>query len=221
MKKRHTMLCRLADETSEISYACQRQMQSLMSRVCCICIPVVCLRAIDAFTAHLRVISIKFVGITLFVSKQGLRGPHQQMSRRWIPTFFVVWIINITKSLNLGIIGINNNGMAREILTMTKRDVQVAISEHLIKNYKSMNIIGRDKPDSIQTVLATIQDKDYKGAGKYNVHLDVYGNIKDEYGNWKENINYTTLCSVHIQPDSENSPLIKFLEPLCFTEQIH
>lgn len=36
------------------------------------CIPVVCLKANHAFTAHLRVLSaIRCVGITLFVSTQG------------------------------------------------------------------------------------------------------------------------------------------------------
>ena len=111
--------------------------------------------------------------------------------------------------------------MAREKLTMTKCDVQVAISEHLIKNYKSMNIIGRDKPDFIQNVLATIQDRDYKGAGKYNVFLNVCGIKIDEYGNRKENINYTTLCSVLIKCDSENSPIVSFSEPLSFTKRNH
>ena len=45
--------------------------------------PVVCVKANHAFNAHLSgIISKICVGITLFVSKQGFLGPHQQTGRR-------------------------------------------------------------------------------------------------------------------------------------------
>lgn len=160
------------------------------------------------------------MGITLFVSTQGCGKP-QEADEQKVDTHAFYCVVKIEPNINLilGIIGVNSYDMAREKLTMTKCDVLIAISDQLIKNYKSMNIIGRYKPDFIQNVLATIQDRDYKGAGKYNVLLDIYGNEIDKYGNRKENIHYTTQCSVYIKSDSENSPIVSFPEPLCFTKQ--
>jgi hypothetical protein len=91
MEKRHTMLCRLADGTSEISYACQRQ-----CRVWCHgyakTYPRCVLEGQPCLHSTLTdVFAILCVGITLFVSKQGLRGPHQQTGKKWITTFFMVW----------------------------------------------------------------------------------------------------------------------------------
>lgn len=45
------------------------------------------MKANYAFIAHLRVYQQSLVGITLFVSKQGFLGPHQQTGSKWIPTF--------------------------------------------------------------------------------------------------------------------------------------
>ena len=52
--------------------------------------PVVCVMASYAFNAHLRVYQQKFVGITLFVGKQGCGRPQEADEQMWIPTFFVV-----------------------------------------------------------------------------------------------------------------------------------
>lgn len=55
--------------------------------------PAVCVKANHAFNAHIAGVSAKYrVGITLFVSKQGLRGPQIADRQQWMPTFFVMWL---------------------------------------------------------------------------------------------------------------------------------
>ena len=107
-------------------------MQGLMSRVCCKCIPGVCVRANHAFNAHLSGVSaIRCVGIILFVSKQGLREPHQQTDRWWIPTLFVVRLTEaIIKNLNLGVIGKNFVTMKEPL-----RKVQFNLSDAKFKDF--------------------------------------------------------------------------------------
>lgn len=109
--------------------------------------------------------------------------------------------------------------MAQEKLTMKKPDVEKAIANYAKHKYNELNVIGRNKPETIQKVLVTIQDRDYIGAGKYNVLLDIYGTEADENGGIKEGIHYTSLCSVCIASDSEGTPLPTFDESLILTKQ--
>lgn len=109
--------------------------------------------------------------------------------------------------------------MAQEKLTMKKPDVEKAIGYYVKQKYSELNVIGRNKPETIQRVLATIQDRDYIGSGKYNVLLDIYGTEADENDGIKENIHYTSLCSVCIASDPEGTPLPTFNESLILTKQ--
>jgi len=105
MEKRHTMLCRLADGTSEISFACQRHcgvdatgMLKSISR-----------RVREGYSCLLRthtdISAILSVGIALFVSKQGLREPHQQAAEGGYPRFFCCVVTKrLSVKLNLGVI---------------------------------------------------------------------------------------------------------------------
>ena len=95
----------------------------------------------------------------------------------------------------------------------------MAISSYVKKNYGDIKVISREKPDTIQDVLARIQDREYSGAGNYNVHLDIWGTESDGAQGQKENLHYTTLCSFNIAEDSEGSPLPTLNEPLILTKQ--
>ena len=110
--------------------------------------------------------------------------------------------------------------MAREKLTMSKPDVEMAISNHVKQKYHELNVIGRSRPSNIQRVSATIQDREYIGAGKYNVLLDIYGMEDDDNSGFRENIHYTTLCSISVAPDSEGTPVPVLNESLILTKQI-
>ena len=109
--------------------------------------------------------------------------------------------------------------MAQEKLTMKKSDVEKAFGDYVKRLYKELEIQGKDKPDSIDKVLATIQDREYIGEGKYNVLFDIYGTVVDDNGGQKNNVHYTALCSVSVTPDSEGSPVPTLNESLILTKQ--
>ena len=65
-------------------------MQSMMPRVCCICIPGVCVKANYAFNAHLSGANSNMPAWVSICSSalRAVVSLNQQTSRRWIPTFF-------------------------------------------------------------------------------------------------------------------------------------
>ena len=109
--------------------------------------------------------------------------------------------------------------MAQPKLSMVKGDVELAISQYVLSNYQKFQVYGREKPESIHHVLATIQDREYIGAGKYNVFLDIHGTVTDEIGGVKENERYTTSCIVVVTADEENSPVPEITDKLILTKQ--
>lgn len=110
--------------------------------------------------------------------------------------------------------------MARPKLSMAKEDVEYAISQYVLNNYQKLQVYGREKPESIHHVLATIQDREYIGAGKYNVFLDIHGTITDNTGVVKENEHYTASCIVVVAADEDNSPVPEITDKLILTRQI-
>ena len=111
--------------------------------------------------------------------------------------------------------------MGRPKLTMTKADVQLAIAEYIRKNYANLKVVSREKPDSVHTVLATIQDREYMGAAKYRVLIDVRGVGKGRYGIIDENAHYTASCMVKVSSTAEGSPVISIEDDVIFTKQIN
>ena len=109
--------------------------------------------------------------------------------------------------------------MAQEILTMTKSDVQLAMGNYVKQHYHELDVIGHDRPKNIQKVLATIQDRDYVGAGRYNVILDITGSEVNEIGEGNENVHYKALCSINIVSNSNGSPIVSLAEFLILTKQ--
>ena len=88
MEKRHMMLCRLAVWNYHRKRV-PKTLLSLMPRVCWICIPVVCLKANHAFTAHFRVNQQYVTWVSLCSSAlRAVVGLRQRMSMMWIPTSF-------------------------------------------------------------------------------------------------------------------------------------
>lgn len=110
--------------------------------------------------------------------------------------------------------------MACPKLTMEKKDVQCAISHYVSTNYPDISIQGREHPESLSRVLATIQGNEYHGAGKYNVLLDIYGSVKEGSIGIKENVHFTSMCSVIVEQDSNNSPKISIRGNIYLTKQI-
>ena len=89
MEKRHTMLCRLVIWNYH-KRLLTKDNAKLMPRVCWLCIPVVCLKANHAFTAHFRVYQQYDAWVSLCSSvSKAVVGLRWQTSRRRIPTFFV------------------------------------------------------------------------------------------------------------------------------------
>lgn len=90
--------------------------------------------------------------------------------------------------------------------TMKKDDVQAEIAGYVKKKYNQLDVVGREKPISIQRVLATIQDTEYHGAGNYSVLLELSGTIILENGDSQENIQYQTTCQVSVAESDEGEP---------------
>ena len=102
--------------------------------------------------------------------------------------------------------------MGRPKLTMTKADVQLAIAEYIRKNYANLKVVSREKPDSVQ-------DREYMGAAKYRVLIDVRGVGKGRYGIIDENAHYTASCMVKVSSTAEGSPVISIDDYIIFTKQ--
>lgn len=102
---------------------------------------------------------------------------------------------------------------------MSKLDVQKSMSNYVKQNYDKLNVLGRNKPKTIKKVLATIQDREYNGAGKYNVVFDIYGSEVNDIGDLNENVHYTATCSVSVASDSEGSPIPSLNDSLILTKQ--
>ncbi|MCR5152749.1 MAG: hypothetical protein K6A98_06315 [Prevotella sp.] len=67
-------------------------MQSLIATGMPFVYPVVCLKAVYAFNAHLRVYHLYFSWVSLCLSTNVGCGKPQPAGRQvWIPTFFVLW----------------------------------------------------------------------------------------------------------------------------------
>lgn len=105
--------------------------------------------------------------------------------------------------------------MAQEKLTMKKKDVQLEISNSFCKNFHNGIVKGKQKPDIITNVLATIQDQEYIGAGKYSVLLDIYGSSIDKNGNRSENEHYSSsIFSVDVSQNKEGEPEVEFIDDI-------
>lgn len=100
---------------------------------------------------------------------------------------------------------------------MKKTDVQVAIANYFSEHFNDLSIFGDPRLDTISNALATIQDKEYQGAGEYHVVLDVYGNIIDGSNGIKENEHFTTSCVVMVKTDEDGSPIIEINDNIILT----
>lgn len=103
---------------------------------------------------------------------------------------------------------------------MTKEDVEAEISDSFIRNYNALKIVGKEKPDSVQRVMATIQDTDYYGAGKYNVVFDIFGTIVEDNGDLRENVRYQTNCHVIVTASDEGEPIANIEEQIILTKSV-
>jgi len=101
---------------------------------------------------------------------------------------------------------------------MSKTDIQLAMGDYVKQHYHELDVLGRNKPKSIKKVLATIQDRDFVGAGKYNVFFDIYGSEVNDIGDLNENVHYTATCSVNVASDSEGSPIPFLNDSLILTK---
>ena len=110
--------------------------------------------------------------------------------------------------------------MAQPKLTMTQKDVETAIGWYVRNNYQNLDVKGQNKPETIHNVLATIQDHEYIGAGKYNVILDIHGAVTDGIGGVKENEHYTAKCVFVVSADVEGAPVPEICDDLILTRQI-
>lgn len=108
--------------------------------------------------------------------------------------------------------------MAIPKLSMKKKDVEYAISQYIIANFSDFPIKGREHPESLTKVLATIQSNDYHGADTYQVQLDIYGSVKDGNIGIKENEHFTSNCRVKVEQNSDNSPKISITDNMFFTK---
>ena len=105
-------------------------------------------------------------------------------------------------------------------LTMKKGDVQIAIARKFSEQFNNLNVFGEVKPDAITSVIATIQDKDYQGAGEYHVFLDIHGKLNDGNKCIKENEQITASCVVKVKADEDDSPIIEFIDSIIVTKQM-
>lgn len=103
---------------------------------------------------------------------------------------------------------------------MTKGDVQITIARNFCEQFNNLNVFGEVKPDAITNVLATIQDKDYQGAGEYHVILDIHGKLNDENDCNKGNEHFTTSCVVKVDKGEDGSPIIEFIDRIILTKQM-
>ena len=109
--------------------------------------------------------------------------------------------------------------MAQKKLTMSKGDVRTAISCYVLQNFPTLFKQSKEKPDKVTSVLATIQDLEYFGSGKYNVVLDIYGTETNEIGERNENIHYTSSCMVVVGMNADGEPLPKIENDLFLTKR--
>lgn len=109
--------------------------------------------------------------------------------------------------------------MAQPKLTMKHDDVKLAISQHIRNHYQELTILGREKPDTIHRVLVTIQDKEYIGVGKYNIAIDIYGNVSDGENGFKGNQHFTTTCVVDVKSSEDGTPIVEIDDKLILTKQ--
>ena len=109
--------------------------------------------------------------------------------------------------------------MAQETLAMKKRDVEKAIGDYVKKRFNELEILGKNKPDYVDRVLATIQDREYFGEGKYNVFLDVYGTEIADNGDLRENTHYTALCSFSVVSDPQGTPMPSLNDSLILSKK--
>lgn len=110
--------------------------------------------------------------------------------------------------------------MSQPKLTMKKEDVQCAIKYHVLRHYQKLSVQGKVKPEKVHDVLATIQGREYDGAGKYQVLLDIYGSVVDGENGIKENEHFTATCSVVVKAGTDDSPLIEITDNINLTRQI-
>ena len=104
-------------------------------------------------------------------------------------------------------------------LTMKKTDVQSSIALYVKRSFESLDVKGRNIPESIKSVLATIQDKEYLGAGNYNVMFDIFGTELLENGDKIENVHYKAICGVNVSSNSEGEPMVELNESLILSKQ--
>ncbi len=102
---------------------------------------------------------------------------------------------------------------------MSKPDVQMAMSDYIKQHYHELDVYGRNRPKTIQKVLATIQDRDFVGAGKYNVLFDIIGSEVNDIGEGFEGVHYNAICSVSVASDTDGSPILSLNESLILTKQ--
>lgn len=110
--------------------------------------------------------------------------------------------------------------MSQPKLTMKEEDVQCAIKYYVLRNYQGLSVQGKEKPEKVHNVLATIQGREYNGAGKYQVLLDFYGSMKDGESGFKENEHFTATCSVVVKAGTDDSPMIEITDNIIITRQI-
>jgi len=111
--------------------------------------------------------------------------------------------------------------MAKVKRKMTKDDAQAEISSYVIKNYPQLKVTGKDKPDTVERVLATIQNSEFIGAGTYSVLLELSGTIYRENGDRLENVRYTTICNIIVTSNDIGEPIPQIDETLYLTKCSH